>query len=144
MEAGRSSCRPRLIFRQTNSATNMPISLRDEKEDTSQDKSAEIAFFDQHAAADDYNVFTPAANARLIETAIRLLQLDRGARIADLGCGSGIFSSMLRDAGYVPSGLDISPKLIELARRNYPGIEFLEGDVENLPFPAGSLDGLVL
>jgi SAM-dependent methyltransferase len=112
--------------------------------DKTQDKTAEIAFFDKHAAADDYNVFTPAANALLIETAVRLLQLERGARIADLGCGSGIFSSMLRDAGYVPSGLDISPKLIELARRNYPGIEFLEGDVENLPYPAASLDGLVL
>jgi ubiquinone/menaquinone biosynthesis C-methylase UbiE len=122
----------------------MPISLRDEKQDTNQDKSAEIAFFDKHAAADDYNVFTPAANARLIDTAIRLLQLERGSRIADLGCGSGIFSSMLRDAGYIPSGLDISPKLIELAQRNYPGIEFLEGDVENLPFSAASLDGLVL
>ena len=122
----------------------MTVSLRDKKQDTKQDKTAEIAFFDKHAAADDYNVFTPAANALLIETAIRLLQLERGARIADLGCGSGIFSGMLRGAGYVPSGLDISPKLIELARRNYPDVEFFEGDVENLPFPTASLDGLVL
>ena len=58
----------------------MPISLRDKKEGTSQDKSAEIAFFDKHAAADDYNVFTPAANALLIETAVRLLQLERAGR----------------------------------------------------------------
>jgi ubiquinone/menaquinone biosynthesis C-methylase UbiE len=140
----RSSRKPRLIFRKQIAPGTMAVSLQDKKQDTKQDKTAEIAFFDKHAAADDYNVFTPAANALLIETAIRLLQLERGARIGDLGCGSGIFSGMLRGAGYVPCGLDISPKLIELARRNYPDIEFFEGDVENLPFPTASLDGLVL
>jgi ubiquinone/menaquinone biosynthesis C-methylase UbiE len=109
-----------------------------------QDKDKEIAFFDGHATADAYDVFTPESNTRLIETCVRLAQLKRGSRVADLGCGSGVFTDLLHKQGYSPVGLDISPKLIALGRTKYPDIEFLEGDVENLPFPPASLDGVLL
>ena len=109
-----------------------------------QDKQKEIAFFDAHASADEYDVFTPETNARLIAAITRLLRLPPGARVADLGCGSGVFCDLLRQAGYTSVGLDISPKLIELGQQKYPGVEFHVGDVEQLPFPAGSLDGVLL
>jgi hypothetical protein len=35
--------------------------------DKAQDKQKEIAFFDGHAAADDYDVFTPQSSARLVD-----------------------------------------------------------------------------
>ncbi len=109
-----------------------------------QDKGKEIAFFDNHAAADSYDVFEPASSARLIDTVVRLGAFAPGSLVADLGCGSGVFSGLLRQHGCVCTGLDISPKLIELARRKYSGIEFLEGDVEHLPFPDASFDGVLL
>jgi ubiquinone/menaquinone biosynthesis C-methylase UbiE len=109
-----------------------------------QDKQKEIAFFDRHAAADAYDVFTPESNLRLITTCMGLAHIDRGARVADLGCGSGVFTDLLHKLGYKPVGLDISPKLISLGRANYPDVEFLEGDVENLPFASASLDGVLL
>ena len=109
-----------------------------------QDKQKEIAFFDGHAAADSYDVFTPETNVRLISTCMRLAGLKPGARVADLGCGSGVFTDLLSKQGYQAIGLDISPKLIELGRRKYPGIEFLEGDAENLPFADASFDGVLL
>ncbi len=109
-----------------------------------QDKQSEIAFFDAHATADDYDVFTPQASARLVETFVRLSGLAPGARVADLGCGSGAFTHLLERAGYDCIGLDISAKLVELGRRKYPGIEFLEGDIEHLPFANASLDGILL
>jgi ubiquinone/menaquinone biosynthesis C-methylase UbiE len=112
--------------------------------DGSQDKAKEIAFFDAHAAADEYDVFTPQANARLIAAFVRLSGLPRGARVADLGCGSGVFTELLRRQGYASVGLDISPKLIALGRSKYPGLELLEGDAENLPFESESLDGVLL
>jgi demethylmenaquinone methyltransferase/2-methoxy-6-polyprenyl-1,4-benzoquinol methylase len=46
--------------------------------------------------------------------------------------------------GFNPVGLDISPKLITLARKKYPEVEFLEGDAEHLPFLSSSLDGVLL
>jgi SAM-dependent methyltransferase len=40
-------------------------------------------------------------------------------------------------------GIDLSPQMIELARRLYPGIDFREADVEHLPFSDGTLDAVV-
>jgi ubiquinone/menaquinone biosynthesis C-methylase UbiE len=109
-----------------------------------QDKQREIAFFDAHAAADEYDVFTPEGSARLVEAFVRLSGLKPGTRVADLGCGSGAFTHLLKRAGYDCVGLDISAKLVELGRRKFPDIEFIAGDVEHLPFPDGSLDGILL
>ena len=88
-----------------------------------QDKDKEIAFFDAHAESDEYDVFTPQANERLIAAFVRLSGLPHGARVADLGCGSGVFTELLRRRGYTSVGLDISPKLVALGRRKYPGLE---------------------
>jgi ubiquinone/menaquinone biosynthesis C-methylase UbiE len=109
-----------------------------------QDKQKEIAFFDAHAAVDDYNVFSDEANARLIDNFVRLSGLRPGSRVIDLGCGSGVFTHLLSARGFEAAGLDISPKLLDLARRKYPGLQFDEGDVEALPYEAGSVDGVLL
>jgi ubiquinone/menaquinone biosynthesis C-methylase UbiE len=110
----------------------------------SQNKTSEIAFFDSHGASNGYDVFTQDTNERLVDIFIRLSGLPRGARIADLGCGSGVFSNVLRQRGYDCTGVDLSPALIRIAKQKYPGIEFLEGDVEHLPFADASFDGVLL
>jgi len=112
--------------------------------DDAQDKAKEIAFFDAHAESDEYDVFAPQASEALIAAFVRLSGLRAGARVADLGCGSGVFTELLRRQGYQSVGLDISPKLIALGRGKYPGLELIEGDAENLPFESASLDGVLL
>lgn len=109
-----------------------------------QDKQKEIAFFDRHAEADDYDVFTTQSKMRIIAAFQRLTGLPRGARVADLGCGSGAFTQLLREAGYKVTGVDIAGKLIAVGRTKYPGLDLIEGDAENLPFEPGSLDGVML
>ena len=113
-------------------------------QDKAQDKQKEIAFFDRHAAADDYDVFTPQSSARLIDAFVKLTGLPRGARVIDLGCGSGTFTALLARAGFDCVGLDISAKLVAVGRRKHPQIEFVAGDIERLPFPAASFDGALL
>lgn len=109
-----------------------------------QDKAKEVAFFDRHAAAQNYDAFTPASKQRLIDAFVRLTGLPHGARVADLGCGSGIFSALLHRVGYKVTGADLSPALIDRARANHPEITFEVADVEHLPFDSGSFDGVLL
>jgi ubiquinone/menaquinone biosynthesis C-methylase UbiE len=109
-----------------------------------QDKQKEITFFDGHAAADDYDVFTPEGNARIVDAFVQLTALPPGARVIDLGCGSGTFTALLARSGYDCVGVDISAKLLEVGRRKHPQIEFVAGDIEHLPFPAASFDGVLL
>ena len=109
-----------------------------------QDKQKEIDFFDAQAASGGWDVFTPQASGRLIAAFVRLSGLARGASVADFGCGSGVFTELLRREGFSSVGLDISPKLIALGRVNYPGLDLRVGDAENLPFESGSFDGVLL
>jgi ubiquinone/menaquinone biosynthesis C-methylase UbiE len=109
---------------------------------SSQNKAKEIEFFD--ATNDEYDVFLPASKARIIAAFRRLTGLPAGAKVADIGCGSGTFSALLGDAGYEVTGLDISPALIATARAKHPNVSFVEGDAENLPFDSGSFDGVLL
>jgi demethylmenaquinone methyltransferase/2-methoxy-6-polyprenyl-1,4-benzoquinol methylase len=66
-----------------------------------------------------------------------------GGAALDVACGSGkLTAELARLAG--PKGrvvgLDFSPQMLEVARRDHPGIEFLEGDALALPFGDGSFD----
>ncbi|WP_043668020.1 class I SAM-dependent methyltransferase [Streptomyces xylophagus] len=49
--------------------------------------------------------------------------------VADLGCGPGRFTAYLAESGVPIFGLDISPKMIELARRAYPNLTFTVGSM---------------
>jgi ubiquinone/menaquinone biosynthesis C-methylase UbiE len=111
---------------------------------SSQDKQREIEFFDGHAEADAYDVFTPATNDRLIDAFTMLSRLPSGSRVVDLGCGSGVFTEALSRRGYRACGADLSPRLVAIARTKFPAIEFIEGDVEQLPFADASFDGVLL
>jgi ubiquinone/menaquinone biosynthesis C-methylase UbiE len=62
-------------------------------------------------------------------------QAAEGAPIADLGCGPGHVAAWLADKGAAAVGIDLSPAMITIARREYPKAEFREGDF--LALPAG-------
>lgn len=109
-----------------------------------QEKAKEIAFFDHHAESDVYDAFTPESNDLLISAFKRLTNLPPGSRIIDIGCGSGVFTQLLKDAGYRMVGLDISSKLIERGKNVYPDLELVVGDAEALPFADGTFDGVLL
>lgn len=69
-----------------------------------------------------------------------------GSRILDLACGTGIISGLLHDVyGGEVLGLDISPKMIEIARKKYEGKEgvaFEVGDFIDTAFK-GPFDYIV-
>jgi len=61
-----------------------------------------------------------------------------GLRVLDLGCGTGRMLAALKPARGV--GVDISSNMIEIARRDFPSLEFVAGDVED-PAVVSSLTG---
>jgi glycosyltransferase involved in cell wall biosynthesis/SAM-dependent methyltransferase len=52
------------------------------------------------------------------------LALPAGSRILDVGCGSGWLSEYFARLGYEVRGIDISPDLIEMARRRVASVPF--------------------
>jgi SAM-dependent methyltransferase len=65
---------------------------------------------------------------------------DGECAILDAGCGSGLFSSMAIATGAQVMGVDAAPGLLELARERNPKNNFLEEDLESLPFTSGSFN----
>ena len=60
------------------------------------------------------------------------------SRILDLGCGTGHLLASLSPSRGV--GIDLSPKMIEIAKRNHPGLEFHVGDAKDLDEIEGPFD----
>ena len=54
---------------------------------------------------------------------------DGKIKILDIGCGMGHTCDLFNQYKYNVVGLDISPKMLEKAKINYPLLEFVEGDM---------------
>lgn len=66
-----------------------------------------------------------------------------GRATLDLGCGEGRFARALAAEGHRVTGADVSPELVELARRADAGGSYVVADAEELPFPDAAFDLVV-
>lgn len=73
---------------------------------------------------------------RLTRHGLALCNFPHGARVLDLGCGSGASLALLHEAGFHAIGLDREYYLRE-------PLPFVQGDVHHPPFPDQTFDGLV-
>src|SRR2546421_4171966 len=71
-------------------------------------------------------------------------QVAKGARVLDVACGPGYAAAAAAARGAIATGVDFSSEMVEEARGRYPGIEFLEGDAEQLAFSNSTFDAVVL
>lgn len=58
----------------------------------------------------------------------------------DIGCGTGHFTRWLASQGLEATGLDPSAAMLAVARERSPGIHYLQGTAEALPFADRSFD----
>jgi len=63
-----------------------------------------------------------------------------GDRVLDACCGTGDLAIMAARAGATVVGLDFSTEMLARARRKAPELEWLEGDLLELPFEDESFD----
>jgi SAM-dependent methyltransferase len=66
-----------------------------------------------------------------------------GGAVADVGCGPGRITAHLAGLGVDAFGTDLSPAMIETARRDHPDLRFEVGSMTDLDLPDGSLAGLL-
>lgn len=78
-------------------------------------------------------------------------RLRPGERVADLGCGAGtdtlVAVQMVGADGHLV-GIDMTPEMLVKARASasqmgFENVEFVEGEIERLPFPDESLDVVI-
>nr|WP_055509308.1 class I SAM-dependent methyltransferase [Nonomuraea pusilla] len=72
-----------------------------------------------------------------------LVRASGGGPVADVGCGPGHVTAHLRQRGVEAFGVDLSAGMIEVARRDHPGIRFEVGSMTDLPLTDASVAGLV-
>jgi hypothetical protein len=63
----------------------------------------------------------------------RVAALADGAPVADVGCGPGHVAAHLALAGADVTGIDLSPGMVDEARRRFPELRFEVGDLTELP-----------
>jgi ubiquinone/menaquinone biosynthesis C-methylase UbiE len=63
--------------------------------------------------------------------------------VLEVGCGPGHVTAHLARLGLSATGMDLSPKMIEVARRTYPDLRFEVGSMTALDLADGSLGGVV-
>lgn len=74
----------------------------------------------------------------MYRVALNEMDLNEERLLLDAGCGSGLFSNLAIETGAQVIGVDAAPGLLEVARKRNPQNNFLEEDLEALPFADNS------
>lgn len=67
-----------------------------------------------------------------------------GTRVLDVATGPGYVAAAAAQRGAHVVGLDFSAAMVAVARRQHSALQFQEGDAEELPFPDGGFDSVVM
>ena len=70
--------------------------------------------------------------------------LKPGAAVLDLCCGSGEAAAPWLAAGYAVTGLDVSPRALDLAAQRHPNLKRVEGLAEDPPLADASFSAVQL
>ncbi len=63
------------------------------------------------------------------------------AKILDAGCGTGRDLAAFKQAGYQPTGLDLSTNMLKQAEKQFNG-PLIQGDLRTMPFEAEEFDAI--
>lgn len=100
----------------------------------------------EHAAweeqASDYHSVA-SGRIEVVESLLDAAEVGPGDRLLDVACGTGVLTQAAAGRGAHAIGLDFSASMVGAARRHCPGLDFREGDAEDLPFNQGSFDTVI-
>lgn len=82
------------------------------------------------SVAELYDRARPTYPAAVFDDLAELARLEPGSRVLEVGPGSGKATVELGRRGYAVTGVELSPELAEIARRNAPGAEIVVADFD--------------
>jgi SAM-dependent methyltransferase len=93
--------------------------------------------------AKTYRDFFTPITALAIKPLFDAIRLEVGIDLLDVATGPGSLAAEAHRLGAKTLGVDLSPGMIELATKSYPGMDFRVAEVEHLPFADRSFDAVV-
>ena len=81
---------------------------------------------------------------QFIDPLLEVADITSGMKVLDVACGPGYVAGQIHKRGALVTGIDFSPAMITLAKKLYPGIDFREGDAQQLDFSDSSFDRVVM
>jgi SAM-dependent methyltransferase len=100
--------------------------------------------------AEDYAAYLPDTRCEapldlaMVDAFAMAVTADNDAQVLDAGCGTGRMSQYLTERGCSVKGVDLSPGMVAMARRNHPGLVFTVGSLTELPYLDGQFAGVML
>lgn len=95
-------------------------------------------------AAEEYHHLWGHLTAQAVVPLLDAASVSEGKKVLDVATGAGYAAGIAATRGAIVTGLDFSPAQVQLARREYPSVEFDEGDMEALPCAENSYDAVVM
>lgn len=87
-------------------------------------------------------VFTPLTSLA-VAPLLDAVRVAMGQRLLDVGTGPGVAAAAARAQGAAVTGVDVSPGMIALARKEHPDIDFQVAEVTELPFRDAAFETVV-
>jgi ubiquinone/menaquinone biosynthesis C-methylase UbiE len=95
------------------------------------------------AAVDQYDASFSRLTQQIIPAIMNALNVRKGMRFLDVACGPGYLAAAAHQKGAKVSGVDFSSSMVSRAKQLHPGIDFNEGDAEDLyKIPDASFDAV--
>ena len=100
--------------------------------------------FDSIAEKYDFNNNIISFGLHKIVKKLAINGFDLKGKCLDLCTGTGDIAYLLKNKGLEVIGFDFSEKMLEIARKKHPEIEFIQGDCTQLPFADNSFDTVTI
>ncbi|MGV8973678.1 MAG: class I SAM-dependent DNA methyltransferase [Rhodoglobus sp.] len=100
--------------------------------------------------AEDYATHLPDTRAEapldlaMIDFFAETVSAGEDPQVLDAGCGAGRMSQYLAERGCRVEGVDLSSKMIAMARRDHGDLVFTVGSLTDLPYPDNQFAGVML
>lgn len=95
------------------------------------------------SVAELYDRARPTYPAAVFDDLEELAGLEPGSRVLEIGPGTGKATAELARRGWAVTGVELSPELAEVARRNVPGAQIDVADFESWEPAEGGFDAVV-